>query len=243
MGAGRRRASTWCATSAARTPWSARMDAPGQVGRRVPRLGRARRLPRDRPGRDAPAGCCGCRPRRCASWSQRVVPVRRAPDRGAATAPRAASSRRPGSARRWSPSAPWRPGWPTRSTTRPPAATRAVDALEAACQALLASLGRLAEDEISARAVRRARRAAPRDRARRGGPGPAGPGRPRGGAVGLAEPTRRRRRVAARPAAGRRRGRRRLVRAGARRARGTGPGAGPGVGGEHAVGGRRCWPR
>ena len=41
-----------------------RMDVPGPLGRRVPGLGRARRLPRDRPRRRPRAGCSGCRRRR-----------------------------------------------------------------------------------------------------------------------------------------------------------------------------------
>ena len=39
----------------------------GPLGRRFPGLGRAGRLPRDRPRRVAPAGCSGCLPRCCAS--------------------------------------------------------------------------------------------------------------------------------------------------------------------------------
>ena len=115
------------------------------------------------------------------------------------------------------------------------AASRAVDALDDACQTLLSSLGRLAHDEISARqftaldALRREIEPAG------GGPGPAGPGRPRGGPVVVAHPPRRRPRVDDRPAARRRRGRSRLVRAGGGRAGRIGAGTGPGVGGEHVV--------
>ena len=115
------------------------------------------------------------------------------------------------------------------------AAARAVDALDAACQTLLASLEPARRAEISAQqfaaldALRR--EIEPQAPVR----GPAGPGRPRGRPVGLAHPARRRPRVDHRPAARRRRGRRGLVRAGRRGPGGTGPGAGPGVGGEHVL--------
>ena len=72
------------------------------------------------------------------------------------------------------------------------AASRAVDALDDACQTLLSSLSRLARDEISARQFTAL------DTLRReiepyaDGPGPAGPGRPRGGPVVVAWPARRR---------------------------------------------------
>ena len=116
------------------------------------------------------------------------------------------------------------------------AATRAVDALEAACATLLSSLGRLADDELSA-----AQFAALDALRREIEPGAADPDPlaradreqalsswlARHGVVG---------RVGHRPAAGRRRRRSRLVRAGRGRAGGAGPRAGPGVGGEHRLG-------
>ena len=51
--------STWSGRSAARRPWSRRMDVPGPVGGRLPRLGRDRRLPRHGPRRRARAAAAG----------------------------------------------------------------------------------------------------------------------------------------------------------------------------------------
>ena len=146
------------------------------LGRRVPGLGRARRLPGDRPRGGAGPGAAGAG-RGAAGPGRRLVPVRRAPHPGAV--PHRAQHRVDGPAagvagRRWARS---RPGSRTRSTIPAAAATRAVDALETACQTLLASLGRLAAADISAEPVRRARRAAPRDRAGAAGLGPAGASR------------------------------------------------------------------
>ena len=99
------------------------------------------------------------------------------------------------------------------------AATRAVDALEEACQTLLSSLGRLADGRDLGRPVHRARRAAPGDRAAASAAvDPLARRRPRGRPLRLARRARRRARLGHRPAAGRRRRRRRLVRAGRRRA-------------------------
>ena len=94
-------------------------------------------------------GCSGCRPKCCGSGP---TPGSRSADTSSrgSTAPHAPSSRRHGSASPWSPSALSPPASRTRSTTRrrppPGRSTR----LEAACQTLLSSLGRLAHDDISA---------------------------------------------------------------------------------------------
>ena len=113
-----RAASTSSGTSAARRP--TRDDGRTRsVGRRVPRLGRERRLPGDRPGLDRRPGPAGAGAG-AARVVEQVVPVRRAPDRGPVPDRANYRVRRPGSARRWSRSAPSRPGSPTRSTTRPP---------------------------------------------------------------------------------------------------------------------------
>ena len=109
---------------------------PGPLGRRLPRLGRARRLPGDRPRQRRRARAPGAG-RGAARPGRRLVPVRRPPDRGAVPAPRATSRRRPASGRRWSPSARSPPGSRTRSTTRrrprPARSTRS----RATCQTLL----------------------------------------------------------------------------------------------------------
>ena len=105
---------------------SGAMDAPGRWAGGFRGLGRARRLPRHRRGA-GPGGCCGCPPS-AARAGRAVVPVRRAPHRGARTARPAASRRRPASARRWSRSARWPPAWRTRSTTPRPRPPGAVDA-------------------------------------------------------------------------------------------------------------------
>ena len=89
------------------------------------------------------------------------------------------------------------------------AASRAVDALGDACQTLLSSLARLARDEISSQQFT-ALDALRRNRAARVIP-PAGPGRPGGCPVRVADPARRIPRVGHCPAARRRRGRSRLV--------------------------------
>ena len=60
------------------------------------------------------------------------------------------------------------------------AAVRAVDALEDACQALLASVSRLAAHQVSAQQFARAGHAAPGGHPSRGAPGRADPGRPGG---------------------------------------------------------------
>ena len=91
------------------------------------------------------------------------------------------------------------------------AAGRAVAALETACGALVASVGRLTRGELPPRAVRRPRRPTPGADTPGRRPGPAGPGRPRAGARVLAHPPRRQGRVDDRPGAGRGRGRPRLV--------------------------------
>ena len=88
------------------------------LGRRVPRLGRARRLPGHRPGRQPRAGCSGCRPRCCASCPTPGSPSAAISSPGS-TAPPGRSSPRRGSASRSSRSAPSPPDWRTRSTTRP----------------------------------------------------------------------------------------------------------------------------
>ena len=79
------------------------------------------------------------------------------------------------------------------------AATRAVDGLEAAYQSLLSALGRLAAGRYLGRAVRRTGRAAARDRAPSGRPGPARARRPRAGPVLLARRPRGRASVAIAP--------------------------------------------
>ena len=124
------------------------------------------------------------------------------------------------------------------------AATRAVDALEAAC-ATAALVARPARRRRHLGGpVRRAGRAAPRARARGRGPGPAGPGRPRAGARRPGWPaTASTDAWADRPAAGRRRRRPRLVRAGRGRPGGAGPRAGPGMGGRARSRSPPCSPR
>ena len=80
VGAASRAPSTWSVTSVARTPCVGRMDVPGRWA------GGFRAWDEHgvylATGRGASrAGCCGCRPRCCES-GRRLVPVRRAPDRG-----------------------------------------------------------------------------------------------------------------------------------------------------------------
>ena len=106
------------------------------------------------------------------------------------------------------------------------AASRAVDALDDACQTLLSSLSLASPGRDLGPAVHRARHLAPRGRAARHSPGSAGPRRPRRGPVHVAGPARRRSRLGHRPAARRRRGRSRLVRAGGDGAGRIGPGTG-----------------
>ena len=129
------------------------------VGRRLPGLGPARRLPGDRAGRRRRAGCCGCRRTRSARWPRRGSRSASTSSRGSSR-PCAASSRPPASARRWWRSAPWPPGSPTRSTTRPRRRPAPSTRSQGTADALLSSLRRLAEARHHRGAVRRARRAA-----------------------------------------------------------------------------------
>ena len=118
---------------------------------------------------------------------ERVVPVRRAPDRGALPHRPHPSSRRRGSASRWSPSAPSPPASRTRSTTRPRRRPGRSTRSRAACQTLLV-LARPAGRRTTISAAQ----FAALDALRReiepptGDARPAGPGRPRGGARRLA---------------------------------------------------------
>ena len=122
------------------------------------------------------------------------------------------------------------------------AAVRAVDALEDACQALLASVSRLAAHQVSAQqfgALDMLRQEVTRPAVR---PGRAGPGRPGGRTGGVADQPWCRPRMDDRAVARRRRRGYRLVRAGRRDPGRTSAGAGPGVGRQrlvrrHAAGG------
>ena len=136
------------------------------LGRRFSRLGRARRLPRDRPRRERRPRCSGCRQRRFVTLSNVWFPLGGAPDRGSCTARPAASSRPLGSATRWSPSARFRRASHTRSTTRPqPRPARSSPRGRLPDVALLAQPA--GQDDITADAVRGPRRAAARGRAGR----------------------------------------------------------------------------
>ena len=79
------------------------------------------------------------------------------------------------------------------------AATRSVDALQTACDALVAAMGRLAGEDFPA--ARLAALDGLRARALAAGPGPAGPRRPRAGPGVVADPPGRRARLDDRPAA------------------------------------------
>ena len=155
----------------------------GPLGRRVPGLGRARRLPRDRPGVARRPGAAGA--------------GRRAARPGRARGSRSAAHLIDGlyrTARTIESTARQREALVTLGTLAAglaheinnpaAAATRAVDALEDACAdaARRRSAG-WPTDEITAAAVRRPRRPAARDRAAAGDLGPARRGRPRGGAA------------------------------------------------------------
>ena len=143
----------------------ARMDVPGRWAGGFRAWDEHGDLPGDRSRRRRRAGCSGVPAEVLRELVDRVVPVRRAPDRAASTTRRARSSRPRGSATRWSRWARWRPGWPTRSTTRPPRPRRAVDALgQSHRDACSRRWRRLARRRDHGRPVRRPRRAAPRDR-------------------------------------------------------------------------------
>ena len=98
---------------------SGAMDVPGPVGRRVPGLGRARRLPRHRPRRRRRPGAAGARRACCATGCRRgsrsAVHLIGGLYRTARSIESTARQRE-----RWSRSARWPPGSPTSSTTRPP---------------------------------------------------------------------------------------------------------------------------
>ena len=90
----------------------------GAVGRRFPRLGRARRLPRHRPGGDGRPHPPGAGRRPAAAVGQRGSPSASTSSR-ACPGPPGTTSRWPGSGRHSRPSAHWRPGSPTSSTIPP----------------------------------------------------------------------------------------------------------------------------
>ena len=211
------------------------MTATRAVGRRVRRLGRARRLLRHRPGSERPGACCGSRRRTCGAGP---TPG----SRSACTSSRAWSARCAGSR----PAARQREALVALGTLAAglaheinnpaSAATRAVDALESTSESLLSVAGQPRGGGDHRGPVRRAGRPAQaRSNPRRHGARPAGAGRPRGELVRLA-----RRRTAStglvdRARAGRRRGRRRLVRAGRRSPRDAAARCRPRVGGQLAV--------
>ena len=178
------------------------MTEPGPVGRRLPGLGRARRLPRaPAAAREPGPGAPRARRASCGALSQRVVPVRRPPHRGAVPHGPPHRVRPPASARRWSRSARWPPGSRTRSTTRPrrrPArSTRCRTRTEHAAVARCAGSPSTRHHR---RAVRRARRAAPRARRGAGRRSTRSPLADReDDAVGLARRPRRRPRLGASP--------------------------------------------
>ena len=161
----------------------------GPLGRRVPGLGRARRLPRDRPRRRAGPACCGCRPSVLRELVDAWFPFGGAPRSRASTAPRASieSTARQrecaGHAR-----ARWPPGSPTRSTTRPrPRPGRSTRSSAACDDAARRRSRRLARRRRSRpRSSPRSTRCAARSSPPTALPDPLGTRRPRGGAVGVA---------------------------------------------------------
>ena len=211
--------STWCGTSAARRPCSARWTCPaGGPAGSAPGTSTA---PTSRPAAASVAGRVLRVPAAALrGLVGRLVPVRRPPHRGPVPDGAQLRGGRPGSARRWSPSARWRPGWRTRSTTRPRRRPARSTRSATPATTLLSSLGRLAAGDDLGRAVRRPRRAAARARAAAGRHGPAGRRRPRGGRcrAGCPGTASTQDWLLAPPLAARRR-RRRLVRAGGRGAR------------------------
>ena len=82
VGAARGRGRAASGTSAARRPCSGRWTVAGQWAGGFRAWDDARRLPGDRPGAGAGPDAPASRPRRCGELAQRVVPVRRPPDRG-----------------------------------------------------------------------------------------------------------------------------------------------------------------
>ena len=179
--------STSSATSAARTPWSRRMDVPGRwaggfrawdehgvylaTGRGVT-AGRVLRVPAD-----VLRELSNCAGSRSADTSSRGC-----------TAPRAPSSRPRGSANPWSPSARWPPASRTRSTIRPrPRPGRSTPSRPRARRCSRRSAGspttRSRPTQFAALdALRREIEPTPADA------GSAGPRRPRAGPLGLARP-------------------------------------------------------
>ena len=125
------------------------MDGARPVGGRVPRVGRARRLPRDRTRHDHRAHAQ--RPGRCPALvlDRRGSPSACTSSRGC-RGRRATTRRWPGRRRPWRPSARWPPASRTSSNNPAAAAARAVDALAEACDEMLASLRRLAAAPVTA---------------------------------------------------------------------------------------------
>ena len=139
------------------------------VGRRLPGLGRARRLPGDRRGATAGPRAAACRPTALRELRERLVPVRRPPDRrplphGALDRVHRPAARGPGRARARS-----RPGWRTRSTTRrprrPARSTRSADACDGAARVARAGWPR--DDDHGRRSSPRSTRCAARSSRRR----------------------------------------------------------------------------
>ena len=186
------------------------------LGRRIPGLGRARRLSGDRSGR-RPGGCCvpdGGAARLADTWfpfGGHLI--------AASTTPRAPSSRRRGSVTRSSRWAPWPRALRTRSTTRLGLGPLGRPRSEATTGVLLSSLRRLADEEISAQQF--AALDAPSCCREAPTRGPVAPRGLRTSAGPMAEPARGHRRLDDRPRAGGRRRRSGMVCTDGRRADGS----------------------